>query len=53
MDAAFRRAVRFQGLPVVAGLIAPGRLANLVVLDEGLTVQAIMNRGSWVDGRAP
>jgi N-acetylglucosamine-6-phosphate deacetylase len=71
MDAAFRRAVRFQGLPVVAaaraaattpatvlglddvGLIAPGRLANLVVLDEDLTVQAVMNRGSWVDGRAP
>jgi hypothetical protein len=35
------------------GLIAPGRLANLVVLEEDLTVQAIMYRGSWVDGRAP
>jgi N-acetylglucosamine-6-phosphate deacetylase len=71
MDAAFRRAVRCQGLPVVAaaraaattpatllgldevGLIAPGRQANLVVLDEDLTVRAVLYRGSWVDGQAP
>ena len=71
MDAAFRRAVRNQGLPVVAaaraaattpaallglddvGLIAPGRLANLVVLKEDLTVRAVLYRGSWVDGQTP
>jgi N-acetylglucosamine-6-phosphate deacetylase len=33
--------------------IAPGRLANLVVLEEDLTVQAVLYRGSWVDGRTP
>ena len=71
MDAAFRRTVRHQGLPVVAaaraaattpatllglddaGLIAPGRLANLVVLREDLTVGAVLYRGSWVDGQTP
>jgi N-acetylglucosamine-6-phosphate deacetylase len=71
MDAAFRRAVRCQGLPVVAaaraaattpatvlglddvGLIAPGRLANLVVLNEDVTVRAVLYRGSWVDGQRP
>ena len=35
------------------GLIARGRLANLVVLDEDLTVQAVLYRGSWVDGQTP
>jgi N-acetylglucosamine-6-phosphate deacetylase len=35
------------------GRIAPGRLANLVVLEEDLTVQAVLYRGSWVDGRTP
>jgi N-acetylglucosamine-6-phosphate deacetylase len=71
MDAAFRRVVHCQGLPVGAaaraaattpaaalglddvGRIAPGRLANLVVLEEDLTVRAVLYRGSWVDGRAP
>jgi N-acetylglucosamine-6-phosphate deacetylase len=71
MDVAFRRAVRCQGLPVVAaaraaaaipatllglddvGLIAAGRLANLVVLKEDLSVQAVMHRGRWVDGQTP
>jgi N-acetylglucosamine-6-phosphate deacetylase len=71
MDVAFRRAVRCQGLPVVAaaraaattpatllgfddvGLIVPGRLANLVVLNEDLTVHAVLYRGSWVDGQTP
>jgi N-acetylglucosamine-6-phosphate deacetylase len=71
MDVAFRRAVRCQGLPVVAaaraaattpatllglddvGLIAPGRQANLVVLNEDLTVHAVLYRGSWVDGQTP
>jgi N-acetylglucosamine-6-phosphate deacetylase len=71
LDVAFRRAVRCQGLPVVAaaraaatipatllglddvGLIAAGRLANLVVLKEDLSVQAVMYRGTWVDGQTP
>jgi N-acetylglucosamine-6-phosphate deacetylase len=71
MDAAFRRVVQCQGLPVSAatraaattpaavlglddvGRIAPGRLANLVVLKEDLTVRAVLDRGSWVDGRTP
>jgi N-acetylglucosamine-6-phosphate deacetylase len=35
------------------GRIAPGRLANLVVLEEDLTVRAVLYRGSWVDGRTP
>ena len=35
------------------GLIAPTRLANLVVLNEDLTVQAVLYRGSWVDGQTP
>jgi N-acetylglucosamine-6-phosphate deacetylase len=35
------------------GCIAPGRLANLVVLEEDLTVRAVLCRGSWVDGRTP
>jgi len=35
------------------GLIAPRRLANLVVLNENLTVQAVLYRGSWVDGQTP
>jgi N-acetylglucosamine-6-phosphate deacetylase len=35
------------------GRIAPGRLANLVVLEEDLTARAVLYRGSWVDGRAP
>ena len=35
------------------GSIAPGRLANLVVLEEDLTVRAVLYRGSWVDGRTP
>jgi N-acetylglucosamine-6-phosphate deacetylase len=35
------------------GSIAPGRLANLVVLEEDLTVRAVLCRGSWVDGRTP
>jgi N-acetylglucosamine-6-phosphate deacetylase len=35
------------------GRIAPGRLANLVVLAEDLTVRAVLCRGSWVDGRTP
>jgi N-acetylglucosamine-6-phosphate deacetylase len=35
------------------GRIAPGRLANLVVLEEDLTVRAVLHRGSWVDGRTP
>jgi N-acetylglucosamine-6-phosphate deacetylase len=34
------------------GRIAPGRLANLV-LEENLTVRAVLCRGSWVDGRTP
>lgn len=71
MDAAFRRVVQCQGLPVGAavraaattpaavlglddvGRIAPGRLANLVALEEDLTVRAVLYRGSWVDGRPP
>jgi N-acetylglucosamine-6-phosphate deacetylase len=35
------------------GRIAPGRLANLVVLEEDLTARAVLYRGSWVDGRTP
>jgi adenine deaminase len=35
------------------GRIAPGRLANLVALEEDLTVRAVLCRGSWVDGRTP
>jgi N-acetylglucosamine-6-phosphate deacetylase len=35
------------------GRIAPGRLANLVVLEEDLTVRAVLYRGSRVDGRTP
>jgi N-acetylglucosamine-6-phosphate deacetylase len=35
------------------GCIAPGRLANLVVLEEDLTARAVLHRGSWVDGRTP
>ena len=35
------------------GCIAPGRLANLVVLEEDLTVRAVLYRGSWVEGRTP
>jgi N-acetylglucosamine-6-phosphate deacetylase len=35
------------------GLIAAGRLANLVVLKEDLSVQAVMHRGRWVDGQTP
>jgi N-acetylglucosamine-6-phosphate deacetylase len=71
MDAAFRRTVRDQGMPVVAaaraaattpaqllglddvGVIAPGRLANLVVLEDDLSVRAVLYRGSWVGGEPP
>jgi N-acetylglucosamine-6-phosphate deacetylase len=35
------------------GRIAPGRRANLMVLEENLTVRAVLCRGSWVDGRTP
>jgi N-acetylglucosamine-6-phosphate deacetylase len=35
------------------GLIALGRLANLVVLNDDLTVQAVLYRGSWVDRQTP
>ena len=35
------------------GRIAPGRLDNLVVLEEDLTVRAVLYRGSWVEGRTP
>jgi N-acetylglucosamine-6-phosphate deacetylase len=36
------------------GVIAAGRVADLVVLEEGdLAVRAVLHRGSWVDGQPP
>ncbi|HEY8339686.1 MAG TPA: N-acetylglucosamine-6-phosphate deacetylase [Egibacteraceae bacterium] len=38
------------GLADVAGTLAPGRRADLVVLDDDLEVVAVMAAGSWVEG---
>jgi N-acetylglucosamine-6-phosphate deacetylase len=38
---------RAVGLAEV-GMIAPGKLADLVVLDDGLAVRRVMRRGQWV-----
>ncbi|MGH3436640.1 MAG: N-acetylglucosamine-6-phosphate deacetylase [Sciscionella sp.] len=40
------------GLELV-GVIAKGKRADLVVLGEDLTVDAVMARGTWEDGQAP
>ncbi|MDO8210356.1 N-acetylglucosamine-6-phosphate deacetylase [Conexibacter sp. CPCC 206217] len=38
------------GLGATKGLIAPGRDADLVVLDDDLALAAVLVRGAWVDG---
>jgi N-acetylglucosamine-6-phosphate deacetylase len=43
---------RLLGLPGLTGRITPGGLADLVVLDEGLTVRATMVGGRWVHREA-
>lgn len=67
MDAAFRRAVTVDRLPVTevvsavsgnparllgldaeVGSLAPGKYADLVVLDEEFAVRGVMRRGEWV-----
>jgi N-acetylglucosamine-6-phosphate deacetylase len=44
---------RALGLEGRVGSIAPGLRADLVVLDDGLQVRAVMVGGAWVDGRVP
>jgi len=44
---------RVLGLDRELGAIAPGLAADLVILDEDLTVHAVLHRGSWVGRRRP
>jgi N-acetylglucosamine-6-phosphate deacetylase len=39
---------RAIGLPDQVGVIAPGNRADLLVLDDSLSVDAVLRRGSWV-----
>jgi N-acetylglucosamine-6-phosphate deacetylase len=41
---------RLLGLPGVSGRLAPGDLADLVVLDDDLAVRATMVGGRWIHG---
>lgn len=41
------------GLAESVGTIEPGKRADLVVLDTGLHVTAVMRGGDWIDRRAP
>ena len=41
---------RVLGLAAELGAIVPGLAADLVILDEDLTVHAVLHRGSWVEG---
>jgi N-acetylglucosamine-6-phosphate deacetylase len=43
---------RALGIDNVTGTIAPGRLADLVALDDDYTVHAVMHRGRWLDAEA-
>lgn len=44
---------RVLGLDHHVGALAPGLRADLVVLDDRLTVSAVMSGGRWVDRRRP
>ena len=42
---------RTLGIDNHAGHIAPGYLANLVLLNDDVSIEAVMSQGSWVSGR--
>ena len=50
--AAATNPARVLGLEATLGSIAPGRRADLVVLDDDLRVDAVMAAGGWVHGDA-
>jgi N-acetylglucosamine-6-phosphate deacetylase len=44
---------RLLGLADQVGSLEPGKVADLVVLDDDLRVVAVMAAGRWLDGQAP